>query len=176
MSPIDHQKELQEDLRAVRRRYDDLKRGRTAPIRHCHTAHEVALEAVYWDIGKSLAQKKPDLAHVVLLFPLATQARTSNRPFTFGQFLRQRLGDGGGAALRFRRLLASRDRDELVHRLRGVLRLACADKAPVDWGVLGADILRFADNDSVRRNWAQNFYAPFLATTPVQPRLLPPNA
>ena len=68
-----------------------------------------------------------------------------------------------GAALRFRRLLSCRDRerDELDHRLRGVLRLACADKAPVDWGVLGVDILWFfAESDSVRRRWAQDFYAP----------------
>lgn len=153
--------ELREELLAVRRRYDELNRGETAPLRRCQTADEVARERVYWRIGGSLAQKRHDLAHVVLLFPLAPQARRSNRPFTFGQFLRRKLGDGDGAALRFRRLLASNDRDELDHRLRGVLRLACADKAPVDWGVLGTDILWFfAESDFVRRSWAQNFYAP----------------
>lgn len=158
MSTID---KLREELRAVRLRYDDLRRGETAPLRRCRTADEVVRERAYWRIGGALAQGKHDLAHVVLLFPLAPQARPSARPFTFGQFLRRQLGDGDGAALRFRRLLASRDEDELDHRLRGVLRLACADKTPVDWGVLGADILWFfAENDIVRRSWAQNFYAP----------------
>lgn len=159
--------DLREDLRAVRRRYDELRRGETAPLRRCRTADEVARERVYWRIGGALAHERHDLAHVVLLFPLAPQARPSSRPFTFGQFLRRKLGDGDGAALRFRRLLASGDRDELDHRLRGVLRLACADKAPVDWGVLGADILWFfAESDAVRRSWAQNFYAPISHTSP----------
>jgi CRISPR type I-E-associated protein CasB/Cse2 len=53
--------------------------------------------------------------------------------------------------------------------LRRVLRLACADKTPVDWGVLGVDILRFfADSDNVRRTWAQDFYAPISLKAPVQ--------
>lgn len=157
---------LREDLRAVRRRYDDLRRGETAPLRRCRTAEEVARERAYWLIGGALAHEKYDLAHVVLLFPLAQQVRPSARPFSFGWFLRQQLGDGDGAALRFRRLLASSDKDELDHRLRGVLRLACAEKAPVDWGVLGADILWFFERDNVRRSWAQNFYAPISHNAP----------
>lgn len=150
--------DLRDEVRAVRRRYDALKRGETAPLRRCHSAADASLEAVYWRIGEKLAQQRADLAHVAVLFPLAQQAKPSARPFTFGQFLRRKLGDGDGAALRFRRLVSSADRDELVHRLRGVLRLACADKTPIDWGVLGADILRFGDH--VRRAWAQDFYAP----------------
>jgi len=76
------------------------------------------------------------------------------------------LGDGDGPALRFRRLLDSRDRDELEHRLRGILKLASHDRVPVDWGVLGVDILWFfAGSDSVRRRWAQDFYAPSRAET-----------
>jgi CRISPR type I-E-associated protein CasB/Cse2 len=159
---------LREDLRAVRRRYDELSRGKTAPLRRCRTAGDVALEQAYWHIGGALAhEKRYDLAHVVLLFPLAKQVRSSRRPFTFGQFLRRQLGDGDGAALRFRRLLASNDRDEFDHRLRRVLRLACADNAPVDWGVLGADILWFfAEKDHVRRTWAQHFYAPISVNDP----------
>jgi CRISPR type I-E-associated protein CasB/Cse2 len=153
--------QLQEDVRAVRGRYDKLRRGRTAAIRHCHTAGEVALERIYWYVGDTLAHERRDLASVVLLFPLAKQARASGRPFSFGRFLRRHLGDGDGAALRFRRLLASADREELDHRLRSVLRLACADKPPVDWGVLGVDILWFfAESNNVRRRWAQDFYAP----------------
>jgi hypothetical protein len=45
--------------------------------------------------------------------------------------------------------------------LRGILRLAAGDHAPVDWGGLGTDVLWFfAESDSVRRRWAQDFYAP----------------
>lgn len=160
MSTID---ELRSEIRTVRERYDELRRGKTAPLRRCRTAGDVVLEAVYWDIGDSLAQEKRgyDLPHVVLLFPLALHTHSTDRAFSFGRFLRRHLGEGDGAALRFRRLLASGDRDELDHRLRGILRLACADKAPVDWGVLGADILWFfAESDNVRRRWAQDFYAP----------------
>jgi CRISPR type I-E-associated protein CasB/Cse2 len=152
---------LREELRAVRESYDKLTRGETAPLRRKRTAGEVALAPVYWRVGGGLAHRRHDLPHVVLLFPLAPQARPSSSLFSFGRFLRRHLGDGDGAKLRFRRLLACEDLDELDHRLRGVLRLACADKAPVDWGVLGADILRFfSESDGVRRRWAQDFYAP----------------
>lgn len=153
--------ELQEGLRVVRGRYDELKRGETAPLRRCRTASEVALESAYWRVGGTLAHSEVHLAHVVLLFPLALQAGTSSRAFSFGRFLRGHLGESSGAMLRFRRLIASGDRDELDHRLRGMLRLACADKAPLDWTILGRDILWFfAESDHVRRRWAQDFYAP----------------
>jgi len=153
--------QLQQELREVRRRYDAFKRGKTAPLRRCREAGDVALEEVYWQVGGSLARTQPHLAHVIMLFPLAPQACSPKRSFSFGRFLRRHLPEGDGAARRFRRLLASSDRDELDHHLRGVLRLACADKTPVDWGVLGVDILWFlAESDNVRRRWAQDFYAP----------------
>ena len=42
-----------------------------------------------------------------------------------------------------------------------MLRLACADGAPVDWGALGSELLWFfGERGSVRRKWAQDFYAP----------------
>jgi CRISPR type I-E-associated protein CasB/Cse2 len=153
--------ELREGLRAVRRRYDDLRRGETAPLRRCRTAGDVVLEPTYWRVGWSLAHEQPHLPHVVLLFPLAAQVSMCASSFSFGRFLRRQLGDRDGSTMRMRRLLDSRDRDELDHRLRGVMRLACADKARVDWSVLGVDILWFfAESDNVRRRWAQDFYAP----------------
>ncbi|MEI8256955.1 MAG: type I-E CRISPR-associated protein Cse2/CasB [Deltaproteobacteria bacterium] len=154
--------QLRQDLQAARRRYDGLRRGQTAALRRRRSADEVVLEAIYWHVGGALAHTRRDLPHVVLLFPLAPQLHSTARTFSFGRFLRRHLGDSDGAMLRFRRLLASGDRDELDHRLRGVLRLACADKSPVDWGVLGADILQFfnTESDHVRRRWAQDFYAP----------------
>lgn len=151
--------ELRSDLRAVRGVYDTLPRGATAVLRRCRTAEEVALEGVYWRIGGRLAHRQIHLSHVVLLFPLAGHAVREG--FSFGRFLKRQTGDKGAAVLRFRRLLDSRDRDELDHRLRGLLRLACADGTAVDWGVLGADVLWFfAESGATRRRWAQDFYAP----------------
>jgi CRISPR type I-E-associated protein CasB/Cse2 len=150
---------VSEAIRDARKRYDGLARGQTASIRRCRTADEVALEGTYWRIGGSVAHAQRNFPHVVLLFPLAPHAGRAT--FSFGRYLRRQLGDGDGAMLRVRRLLASRDRDELDHRLRGVMKLAGANGMPVDWGVLGRDILWFfAESDSVRRRWAQDFYAP----------------
>lgn len=154
---------LRDAIRATRRRYDALDRGKTASVRRCRTADEVALEGVYWRIGDALAREQSHLPHVVLLFPLAPHA--SKDGFSFGRYLQPQLGDSVGAAIRFRRLLGSRDRDELDHRLRGLLKLAGGDTRPVDWGILGTDILWFfADSGNVRRRWAQDFYAPTAAT------------
>ncbi|CAN5192468.1 hypothetical protein BH09MYX1_BH09MYX1_46300 [soil metagenome] len=154
-----HVRTLQDAIRAVRRRYDELDRGKTAPLRRCRAADEVAVEGAYWRIGESLAREQWNLAHVVLLFPLAPHV--TREKFSFGRYLRSQIGDGDNGVLRVRRVLDSRDRDELDHRLRGVLKLASGDKTPVDWGVLGTDILWFfAESDNVRRRWAQDFYAP----------------
>ena len=151
--------ELRADLHAVRQRYDQLDRGEIAKLRRCRTADDIAIEGAYWRTGGPLAQQQIHLPHVVLLFSLAPQ--TSADRFSFGDFLRRQLGEGDGAKLRFRRLLDSRDRNDLDHRLRGLLRLASSDRAPVDWGSLGVDILWFfAESGAVRRRWAQDFYAP----------------
>jgi CRISPR type I-E-associated protein CasB/Cse2 len=151
--------QLSTDLRAARARYDKLPRGDIASLRRCRAADEIALEGVYWRLGSPLAQQQLYLPHVVLHFPLAAQR--AKEGFSFGRFLNRQLGDSDGAALRFRRLLDSRDRDDLDHRLRGILRLACADRSPVDWGLLGVDILWFfSESGAVRRRWAQDFYAP----------------
>jgi CRISPR type I-E-associated protein CasB/Cse2 len=150
--------DLEHKVRDARRRYDKLSRGETASLRRCRTANESELESIFWKVNDS--QRIPNFAHVVVLFPLAN-ARLATRPFSFGSFLRGKLGDTDSAALRFRRVLESRTRDELDHRLRGLLKLATADGSRVDWGVLGVDVLWFfGERDSVRRRWAQDFYAP----------------
>ena len=151
--------ELRAAIRDVRGRYDRLDRGRTASIRRARSADEVALDGTFWRVGEGLAQTQTHLPHVVLLFPLAGQLKGA-ADFSFGRLLKRKLGENDGAIHRFRRVLASRDREELDHRLRGILRLATADKTPVDWGVLGVDILWFfAESDNVRRKWAQDFFA-----------------
>jgi len=149
---------LRRGIRDVRARYDRLDRGRTATLRRARTADEVSLEGTYWRVGEALAHEHHGLAHVVLLFPYATQA--TNDRFSFGRYLRATIGNSDGAKLRFRRVLDSRDGTELDHRLRSMLRLAVVGR-PLDWGILGTDILWFfAESDSVRRRWAQDFYAP----------------
>lgn len=151
---------LRDSIRAVRRRYDELDRGRTAPLRRARTADEIVVEGAYWRIGGALARERPQLAHVVLHFPLS--AHRTNDKFSFGRWLFQGIGQRDNAVLRFRRLLDSRDPDELDHRLRGILKLGASDHSSVDWGVLGSDILWFfGKHDSVRRRWAQDYYAPF---------------
>ena len=155
----DHASVLRRAIRDVRARYDQLERGKTAPIRRARTADDVALEGAYWRIGGTLAREERHLAHVVLLFPCARHA--TKESFSFGRYLRRQIVENDGATLRFRRVLDSHDREELDHRLRGMLKLAGADTSPVDWGVLGTDMLWFfAESDGVRRRWAQDFYAP----------------
>jgi CRISPR type I-E-associated protein CasB/Cse2 len=155
----DHSSALIEALREVRRKYDALDRGASAPLRRCRSADEVALEGAFWRIGGDIARQQRGVANVVLLFPAAPHATMPR--FSFGHYLHTQIGERSSGALRFRRLLDSRDRGELDHRLRGVVKLAASDRAPVDWGVLGRDILWFfAESDRVRRQWAQDFYAP----------------
>lgn len=158
-SDSDHSTALIDALRAVRRKYDLLDRGTTAPIRRCRTADEVALEGAFWRIGGDIAHQQRAVASVVLHFPIVPHRDRAN--FSFGGYLHARIAKSASGTLRFRRLLDSRDRDELDHRLRGILRLAASDRSPVDWGVLGRDILWFfGEGGHVRRRWAQEFYAP----------------
>jgi CRISPR type I-E-associated protein CasB/Cse2 len=153
-------------VRAVRIEYDKLSRGQKAALRRCRSEDEVALEGVYWRLGGALAHQRRHLTGVVLLFPLASHA--TNERFSFGRYLRTAIGETDAAALRFRRLLDCRDRDELTHRLRGILKLASRDRAPVDWGSLGSDILSFFnESGAVRRRWAQDFYAPLSRDTTI---------
>lgn len=150
---------LKNAIRGARARYDQLTRGQTAPLRRCRSADEVALEGAFWRVAGALGREERHLAQVVLLFPLAPQSPSEK--FSFGRYLRNELPGGDGASLRFRRLLDSRDWDELSHRLRGILKLASRNAAGVEWGALGLDILWFfAESDNVRRRWAQDFYAP----------------
>lgn len=162
-TPTNRAQALRDEVRAMRARYDALDRGGKAAIRRHRIATELPLERVYWQVAGGLGRTEWNLEHVVLLFPLATQR--GHQRFSFGKYLARELGDNAGARLRFRRLVASRDRDELDHRLRDLLRLADGVHNPVDWGELGRDILWFfAESDAVRRSWAQDFYAPVSST------------
>lgn len=168
--------ELIHRLRQLRERYDRLAvsdRGAVAVLRRCKSADEVVLDGTFWRLSRDLVQEPfkwaKGASRAVFLFPWAPH-RTEER-FSFGRFLRTRLGEEDGAKLRFRRLLASRDEDELDHRMRGVLRLACGNGrsdagSHIDWGVFGADFLRiFREKNFVRRRWAEDFYGKLKETT-----------
>lgn len=175
----DHGQQLVAGIRAVRARYDKLERGQVAQLRRCRSASDLELEATYWRVAGDFAKGSPNLsrhlAHVVLLFPYASHRTKTG--FSVGRFLREKLGDKAGANLRFRRVLSVESRDDLDHRLRALLRLTAAGGAPVDWGILGRDMLWFlAESDATRRRWAQDFYAPMARETSVEPSVdLPPN-
>ena len=155
-SKEDHYREL----RAVRARYDALPAGDRAILRRCKTEDDVRLEGAYWRVVGDARGVEHALATAVLLFPLAPH-KTMNS-FSFGRFLKQHLTSSEeGAALRVRRVVQA-ERDELAHRLRGLLRLSANGTHAVDWGVLGSDLVYFGDR--VRRTWTQDFFAP--VTTP----------
>lgn len=169
-----HGEQLAASIRLVRARYDQLERGPVAQLRRCRSAAAIELEGAYWRVAGDFSKSNPNLTrhvpHLVLLFPYAGQRTKST--FSVGQFLRDHLGDKPGANLRFRRVLSAESRDELDHRLRGLLRLAAADGARVDWGVLGRDILWFfAESDATHRRWAQDFYAPMTHDTSPRPSI-----
>lgn len=169
-----HGQKLADAIRAVRARYDALERGQVAQLRRCRTAGELVLEPVYWRVAGDAPKTVTNLPHVVLLFPFA--GHRSNAKFSFGWFLHERLGDQAGAALRFRRMISVESRDELDHRLRAILRLTAASGVPVDWGILGRDLLWFfAESDATRRRWAQDFYAPMLRETATDSNDPPPT-
>jgi CRISPR type I-E-associated protein CasB/Cse2 len=155
--------EQQHQLRRVRERYDALGAGDRAVLRRCKTEDDLRLEGAYWRLVGDARDLERGIATAVLLFPLAAQ-RTSER-FSFGRYLRAKLKtDHDGTTLRVRRVIQA-ERDQLAHRLRGLIKLAEAGDGAsgIDWGVLGADLVRFGDH--VRRTWTQDFFAPSFAST-----------
>lgn len=150
---------MKEKIREVRRRFDALPPGDRARLRRSRSAGEIALEGSYWRIAEGAHRSA--LPGVVLLFAEAPQTRRLGITFAFGRFLKARLSSGEeGRDLRFRRVIASADRDELYHRMRGILRLASGGDAPVDWGELGLDLINFFPGEHVRRAWTEAYFAP----------------
>jgi CRISPR system Cascade subunit CasB len=149
----------EDDVRAVRKSYDALSRGDRATLRRASSGDEMQLEGAFWRLAGYVPQSfRPRLASVVACFPAGPQLRHPGG-FRVGSFLRRESKGTGppkaSDALLFRRLLASEGLDQLTHEMRRVLTRL---DAPVDWGVLGCDMVYWGD--SVRRRWAQDFYAP----------------
>lgn len=156
----------EDDLRGVRRAYDALAPGDRAVLRRCRDRDDVVLEGAFWQaVAGASAARRASFATAVLLFAAAPQRRPAGR-FRTGAFFRRALYPGkrvvkAAEATRFRQLVQCRDESELAHRMR---RLLVHANAPVDWGVLGLDLVRWRPAGSVCRAWSQDFYAPLADT------------
>ncbi len=148
-----------EQARALRDAYDDLAEAQRASLRRCPDAQAILMDPSFWVLaGPAPDEVRLRLAHLIACFPAAEQLADPTG-FRVGAFLRAALHPGKSTvepseATRYRQLVAARDVDELVHRLRKILG---ESGAPVDWGVLGRDM--FAWSDQVRRAWDRDFYA-----------------
>ena len=153
--------------RAVRARYDDRQAtspGDRATLRRCALPSEIVLEGSFWRLVDDVPfPLRSRFAPVVLLYPCC-DAKVDAQ-FRFGRYLHAALVRDGERAddkrsLRFRQLIAARDEGELAARLR---RLLTFTKAPVEWGVVTAALVRWSfggrSRDLVLRAWAQDFHS-----------------
>lgn len=147
--------------RALRAGYDALPPGAKATLRRCATADELRTEGVFWrlvDDARVPQEARFNMAFLAGCFDTAKAGHNS-----FARWVRRtaydevKPGDLPARSLRFRRLLAAGDRDELVHHLRALLKHGSQkSKDGVDWGELGSDIYFWGD--VVRRRWAEQFF------------------
>lgn len=152
-------------LRGVRSLYDDERKfrpGDRASLRAAKHPDDLLTDGAFWRLAQlDPSSRRAELRYPVLCFDAVEHAAGARH---FAVSLRRAVyGDVDDAdlvarSLRFRRLLASEDRAELVHHLRRTLRRAAQAGAglKVDWGVLGADIVRWGSN--ARRRWAEAFF------------------
>jgi CRISPR type I-E-associated protein CasB/Cse2 len=153
-------------LRSARALYDDEKRFRSgdrASLRAAKHSDDLLTNGAFWRLVAVAANdRRPTLRYAIICFDGAKHANGAPR---FATSLRRTVYadvedvDLVGRALRFRRLLASESREELVHHLRRSLRHAAqaGEGLRVDWGTLGAEVVRWGP--VVRRRWAEDFYA-----------------
>ncbi len=110
-----------------------------------------------------VTHRLPWVAAAALVLAHVRQSRSGGRPLA-AVVGRRSFDDAVSApmsALRFRRLLAAREPDDLVRHLRRALALAGRDAA-IDVGVLAADILSWPDPEAgarVRTRWAFDYHA-----------------
>ena len=156
-------------IRRVRALYDGehFGAGYKAILRRCARAGDVLEEGAFWYLVSAAGipvSEADAFAPIVLAFPAAKHGARSG--FSLGRYLRRAIYDDAKEkelpqrATRFRQLLAVRDgeRDELGRKLRRLLQQAYQKtEAPVDWGIVGADVLYWGD--AVRRRWASDFFA-----------------
>ena len=104
-----------------------------------------------WEVGGfyELLKKFPDHNKTLLALsaPLLAEIRNTSQT-KLGKACRRRLTER-----RFRRLLQSRDRDDLVHQLRGVVRILDRSANPVEL----VDIIQYW-GPNMRRRVAQDYF------------------
>jgi CRISPR system Cascade subunit CasB len=142
------------------------RRGERAILRRCHSLAEVALDKAFNDLLRDLHKKDVQLGrHLQGLAPAARvlmEVREEAPGLTLGKLMARPGKDpkkGAVSGLRFRRLLAIDDLEDLVQALIRVVRL-CDEQAPVL--PLAADIFDWADpnqREKVRQRWAYDYYA-----------------
>lgn len=144
------------------------RRGERAELRRCHTLAQVALDKAFNDLlrdlnkhGVSLGGQGQGLAAAArVLMEAKNEAPEPN----LGRLMAKAHPDknpnqGAVSGLRFRRLLAKDDLEELTQALIRAVRL-CDEQAPVL--SLAADIFDWADpkrREKVRQAWAYEYYA-----------------
>jgi CRISPR type I-E-associated protein CasB/Cse2 len=149
-----------QEVREARARYDALSPEEKAALARCPDAQAITMDRTFWKIAASSSDEvRLRLAHLVACFPSADQLDDPTG-FRTGTFLREVLHPGAARvepaqAVRYRQLIAARDVDELVPRMR---RLLADAKRPVDWGVLGRDMFNWSER--IRKTWSQDFYGP----------------
>ncbi len=125
-----------------------------------------AVFALYRRLGfarGAAAARLPWVAAVALVLAHLRQPTPGGRPLAaaVGCQVPDDPASAAMSALRFRRLLAAEDPDDLVRHLRRALALAGRD-AGIDVGRLAADILAWPDpvgGPRVRTRWAFDYYA-----------------
>ncbi len=153
-------------MRGLRACYDQLPAGDRAVLRRAGNADDLREEGVFWrlvDDAGIPASERARAAWLVACFDAEDPKKRPNGREPFASWLRHSVygrvgaGDLPARAVRFRRALAARDRDALVHELRRLLRHGYGQSARgVDWGALGSDLIHWGDE--VRRKWAEQFF------------------
>jgi len=160
--------------RVLRRIYDDdhlCRRADRNAMRSLRMSSEILTEGAFWKLQtlansthereyqESLQPSPLFIGPVVLCFP---SCKASTDGVSLGKFLQHLKGKESEQTtsrdLHFRRLLASRDVDDLIHQLRRILKQI---DRPVDWGMVFADLFdwqREKARDRVKQRWAEDFY------------------
>jgi CRISPR type I-E-associated protein CasB/Cse2 len=150
----------------VHRAYARLSPGYRAILRRAGTPDELRIEGVFWRLMEDVSVPAGDrwrMAEIVLCFDAEREKPAVRlhfarwvRRIAFSKVTNE---DLPARAVRFRRLLAARNRNELVHEMRRLLRQGYQQqhRLGVDWGLLGADV--FFWNEGVRRRWAEQFFS-----------------
>ncbi len=139
--------------------------GALARLRHCTGPAEAMAEPATLDLFRRLGRRDPlDLPRVAVIALVLAYVRTDAGP---GQKAIQAVGsfpDSTLSRLRFRRLLACRDDDDLAREMRRFVVLA--DRT-VNVGDLADSLLRWSDR--TRANWAFHYYGAGFAAPAAAP-------